>query len=806
MIKNYIKTAWRNLWKNKIFSALNIVGLAVGMAACIVIMLFVFYENSFDNFHTKNIYRLNEVQTFPGMAAQKVGLSMPAMAPTLKLEFPQVKNYTRAKWRNKYPLTHNNKRLFLEQALAVDSTFLQLFDFALLSGDRKSALIKPNSIILTETTAKKIFGNTNVVGKTITHYGENKGDTVNFAITGVLKDVPENSHMQFEALYSLSTDYKPGDLMGHWGSNWIVTYVEFAPGTDVKALENKLPAYMTKYANRPENDINKYYKLFFIPLKAVHGGASDIGLDHINFHKFDQKSTNLFAVIAFIVLAIACINFMNLSTARSGERAKEVGVRKSIGAERHELALQFLGETVLLALIALAIALVLVWVSLPYINQLSDRELSLNFFHNPMQAVAIVAFTILVGLVSGIYPAIYLSSFQPVKVLKGAIETGKNKGNFRNILVIGQFTSAVFLMIATIFVVKQLHFMQNQDPGFTRDQIVTVPLDGNTDDKYDLIKQELMANASIKDVTASQDVLGSHMDQTGATFRPSNGPAKDLGLTRLIVDHNYLSLFNIKMLEGHNFSNQRNTNGGEYIINEQLAHELLKDLPKNTPMSALIGQRFGMDSLGTITGICKNFNFNSLHYKIETLFINYRRDWGFSQLSVKINGNQASETLAFIKSVWDKNFPDRPFEYQFLDDHFNDVYKADNQVSKIVGILAGLAIMISCLGLFGLASYSAEQRIKEIGVRKVLGASVQNIVLLLSGHFVKLVLIANLLAWPLAWYAMHTWLEGFAYRIDIHLSVFVLTAALSIFIALITISFQSVKAAIANPVKSLRSE
>jgi putative ABC transport system permease protein len=804
MIKNYIKTAWRNLWKNKVFSALNITGLAVGMAACIVIMLFVFYEKSFDNFHAKNVYRINEVQTFPGMAAQKVGLSMSPMGPTLKHEFPQVKNSTRVRWRNKYPLTYNNKKIYLEQAFTVDSTFLQMFDFALLSGNPKSALEKPNSIMLTESTAKRIFGSTNVVGKTITHYGDGKGDTITFAVTGILKDVPRNSQMQFEALYSLSSDFKLADLAGKWGGNWLDTYLELAPGTDVKTFESKLPAYMVKYSNRP--DINKYYQLFLLPLKAIHAGASDIGLDYINFRKFDQKSTNLFAIIALIVLAIACINFMNLSTARSAERAKEVGVRKSIGAGRYELAMQFLGETVMLALIAMVIALILVWTSLPYINQLSDRELSLNFLQNPLQAVAIIGFTIVVGIISGIYPAIYLSSFQPIKVLKGSIETGKNKGTFRNILVVGQFTGAVFLMIATVFVVKQLHFMQKQDPGFTREQIVTVPLSGNTDAKYDLIKQQLLSSSLIKDVTAAQDILGSHLDQTGVAFRPSNGPAKELGLTQLVVDHNYLKLFNIKVVEGSDFSKEGSASGHEYIVNEQLAHVLLKDMPKNAPMSALIGQHFGHDSSDVITGIAKNFNFNSLHYKVETMFMINQHNWGFRQLSVKINGSRSSEAVAFIKSVWDKNFPDRPFEYQFLDDHFNEVYKADNQVSKIVGILAGLAIMISCLGLFGLASYAAEQRVKEIGVRKVLGASVQNIVLLLSGHFVKLVLIANLLAWPLAWYAMNKWLQSFAYRIDIKLSVFVLTAMLSLFIALITISFQSVKAAITNPVKSLRSE
>jgi putative ABC transport system permease protein len=800
MIRNYIKTAWRNLWKNKVFSALNISGLAVGMAACIVIMLFVFFEKSFDNFHTKNIYRLNEVQSFPGMvSSQKVGLSMYPMGPTLKNEFPQIKNFTRVKWHEKYQLTYQDKRMFIPQAYAVDSTFLQMFDFKLVTGDRKTALEKPNSIILTQTTAKKIFGDVDPIGKTVTHYG---GDTSTFAVTGIVQDVPKNSQMQFDCLYSFRTDYRP--WMNGWGGNWLDTYVEFAPGTDVAKLESKLPAYMLKYSNRP--DIIKFYKLFFLNLKDVHANATDIGLDYINYQKFDKKSTNLFAIIALIVLVIACVNFMNLSTARSAERAKEVGVRKSIGAGRFELAIQFLGETILLSLIAMSIGLVLVWLTLPYVNNLSGRSLSLNFINDPALGIIIIGFTVLVGVVSGIYPAIYLSSFKPIKVLKGSSDGGKNKGTFRNVLVVGQFTSAVFLMIATIFVVKQLHFMQQQDPGFTRDQMVTVPLAGNTDAKYEVIKQQLLVNSLITGVTAAQDVLGSHLDQTGVSYRPTNGPKKDLALTQLVVDNNYLTLFNIKLLEGKNFSSEKSANGKEYIINEALAHELLKEQPKNKPLASLIGQHFGNDSLGVITGISKNFNFNSLHYKVETMFLFNQKEWGFRFLTVKINGSKTADALAFIKNVWTSNFPDRPFEYQFLDDHFNEVYKADTQVSKIVSILAGLAIIISCLGLFGLASYSAEKRIKEIGVRKVLGASVQNIVLLLSSHFVKLVLIANLLAWPLAWFAMHKWLQGFAYRIDIKLSVFVLTAILSIFIALITISFQSIKAAIANPVKSLRSE
>jgi putative ABC transport system permease protein len=801
MIRNYIKIAWRSLWKNKVFSAINIIGLAVGMAACIVIMLFVFYEKSFDNFQTKNVYRLNEIQSFPGMvSSQKVGLSMFPMGPTLKNEFPQVKNFTRVSLRDKFQVTYQDKKIFLPQAFAVDSTFLQIFDFQLISGDRKTALQKPNSVILTQETAKKLFGNENPIGKTIIHRSD---DTISFAVTGVMKDVPKNSQLQFDCVFSFSSIYKP--WMVNWGGNWLETYLELAPGTNTAEFEKKLPAYLTKYAVG-QNDITKYYTLFLLPFKDVHANASDIGLDYLNFQKFDKKSTNLFAIIAIIVLIIACINFMNLSTARSAERAKEVGVRKSIGARRFELAIQFLGETILLSLIALVLASVLVMLALPYINNLSGRDIGLPLLNNPGLIVIIIGFTVLVGIVSGIYPAVYLSSFQPVKVLKGSLETGKNKATFRNALVILQFSIAVFLMIATVFVVKQIRFMQHRDPGFDRDQIVTIPLDDVSSRKYDVLKQQLSQSSLIAGVTGAQDVLGSHLDQTSVNFNPGNGPKKQLALTQLVVDNNYLTLYKIKLAEGKNFSTEKSQIGKQYIINESLAKELLKDQPKITPMSWLLGKNFGHDSLGTITGIAKDFNFNSLQYKIETMFMVNHPNWGMSQMSVKINGGRVSEALAFIKATWAANLTDYPFEYQFLDDHFNDIYKADIQVSKIVGILAVLSIIISCLGLFGLASYSAEKRVKEIGVRKVLGASVKNIVLLLSGHFVKLVLFANLIAWPLAWYSMHKWVEDYAYRIDINIGVFVLIATLSILIAMFTISFQSVKAALANPVKSLRSE
>ena len=799
MFKNYFKIAFRNLWKNKIYSAINVVGLSIGMAVCMLILLFVFYETSFDDFHSKNIYRLNEVQKFEGMvASQKVALSMFPMGPTLKDEFPEIKNFTRINWRQKMPLTYNEKKVFFPQLLFVDSTFLEIFDFKLIRGNRKTVLEKPNSVVLTQSAVAKLFGGEDPVGKTVSHFGN---DTTTFTVTGILENTPSNSQLQFDGLFSFNTIYRP-DWMNMWGGNWLNTYFELAPGTSVQVLEKKFPAYLKKYMSN--NDNWKNYELFLLPIRDVHANASDIGLDYLNFKKFDKKFTRLFSIIALIVLVIACVNFMNLSTARSSDRAKEVGIRKSIGAQRGELILQFIGETILLALIALLIAILIVQLLLPFVNKLSDRELSFPLFSDPTLMAVVLLGTICVGLISGLYPAFYLSAFHPITVLKGSVHTGKNKSTIRNILVVGQFASAIFLMIATIFVIRQLRYMQSRNPGFDREQVVTIRLDGTTYKKYDVLKQDLLANSMISGVTGAQDQLGSHLDQSGIEFK-DEGPLRELTSTRLIVDPDYLKLYNIPIAAGRNFSSEESANGKEYIINEALAKELLKERP-GANQSTLLGKRFGFDSLGRIVGIAKDFNFNSLHFKIETMFLFNQKNWGYSTVSVKINGNNTKAALEYIEATWRKINGDHPFEYMFLDEHFASVYRSDTQVSKVIGVLATIAIIISCLGLFGLASFAAEKRVKEVGIRKVLGASVQNITSLLSRDFLKLVLIANFIAWPVAWLALNRWLQDFAYRISISWWIFVLTGIVAILIALFTISFQAIKAAVSNPVKSLRTE
>lgn len=803
MIRNYLKIAWRNLLKNKTFSIINIAGLAIGMAACIVIMLFVFYEKSVDSIHKKNIYRLCEVQKWEGMLApQQVALSMYPMASALKKDFPEVKNFVRIVTRDNIDFNHSEKRIFAPKVFWVDSTFFNIFDFQLEKGDRRTALEDRGSLILSKDMAKRLFGNEEPVGKIVKQM---IGDTVPYKVTGVI-DVPENSHLKFDALISLNTAYNPR-WEQNWGGNWLVTYLDLAPHTDQAKMEKKFPAFLKKYM--ANGDQWKGYELFLQPLADVHAGSTQITHDYLNFQKFDRRYTYIFSAIALIILIIACINFMNLSTARSSERAREVGIRKAVGAHRFQLAWQFISESVMLSLIALIIGVALVKTALPWIAQFSDRPLTLPLFSHIPQLLLILGGTILVGILAGLYPAAYLSSFEPVKVLKGSAQTGRNKGLMRNVLVVAQFSGAVFLIIATLFALKQLRFMQTKDRGFNGEQVLLLGLDSETNGKYETMKQQLLNSSLITSVTASQQRLGNNLHQSGFNYH-GNGPVRNLALSHVVVDPDYLRTYKIRLIAGSDFSADKAQNAREYIVNESLAKKLLQeDSSSNAPLTSVIGKMFGfggMDSTGRIIGIAKDFNFNTLHHKIETLAMFSQRDWGFSEMSIKINGDKAQQAIAEIEKVWNANVSGHPFTYTFLDQHFSSIYRADQQVSRIVGILAMLAIVISCLGLFGLASFAAERRIREIGIRKVLGATVENIVTMLSKDFVKLVLLANIIAWPLAFFGVRRWLQDFAYHIDISWWIFLVAGVAAILIALLTVSYQAVKAGLSNPVKSLRTE
>ena len=644
MIKNYLKIAWRNLWKHKGYSLLNILGLATGMTACIVIMLFVFYEKSFDNIHKKNVYRLNEVQKFPGMVApQNVALSMFPMGPTLKNEFPEVLNFTRVRTMNKVKLRVDDKKFSIPSGYFVDSTFLQVFDFKLVKGDRNQVLQKPNSVVLSEESAAKIFGNVDALGKIITVYG---GDTTRFTVTGILENVPKTSHLQFDGLFSFNTIIQP-DNIENWGRNWLVTYLELSKNANVASIEKRFPDYLKRHM---KEDGWKYYQLFLQSLKDVHANSMDITHDYQNYQKFDKTYTYIFSFVAIIVLLIACINFMNLSTARSAGRAKEIGIRKASGSGRFQLGMQFLGESVMLCFFSLILAILFVEMLLPYVNELSQRELKFSFFTNPLLIISLVLGTILVGIISGLYPAAYLSSFNATTVLKGAMQNGRKKLTFRNVLVVGQFAGAIFLMIATVLTVRQLNYMQKANIGFDREQVVTIPLGVQSGKNFDAIKDELLSKSNITAVTGSQQKLGNNLHQSGVRFH-GDGPVREMASSQVVVDPDYLTLYKIKLVAGRNFSKANaSDNGNAYIVNETLARELLKDTP-GKPLDYLVGKNFGfggMDSAGVIVGVCKDFNFNSLHHKIETLCILDKSDWGYAEMSVRISSDKAKEAIAEI--------------------------------------------------------------------------------------------------------------------------------------------------------------
>ena len=795
MFNNYIKIAFRNLVNHKVYTSINILGFAVGLAACLLIYQFISYEFSFDRFHSKGeqIYRLNEIQSFGGIEPQHVALSMYPMGPTMKDDFPEVINFTRVA-TGPTLLQYQETRIMLDEAIRVDPAFFEMFDFQLIYGDRNTLLNKTNSAVLTESSALKLFNSTDVIGKTV--LVRDKA----FEVTGIMQNVPQNSHLQFDVIYNFEPE-NDELWMDNWGGNWLVTYLQLAPNADVNALNSKFKPYLERHIGPGATD---YYELYLQQLFDVHLGSANVTHDYRNWKKFDRTYNYIFGILAIFVLAIASINFMNLSTARAANRAKEVGIRKTIGAFRSQLIRQFLGESLIFSLISLCLAVAIAELCLPQLNSIIDRELTISVLTKPDLMASLLAVTVLAGLLSGIYPAIFLSSFKPVKVLKGSAgvnitDTGK-QSPLRNILVVSQFTIAIVFIIGTILTIQQLNFMRAKNPGFNREQVLLIDMNTTANKKYDVLKREFRNLGGVKDVTGSMQRLGNNIHQMGiriATVDSLTG----MSPSQLSVDYNYLSFYEIELAEGRAFSEEYSTERqSAFIINETLAEKLGWDSPLGK--SLRLG---GDDSLGTIIGVVKDFNFNSMHHKIESLVLNVR-DWGYSEMSVKVLPENMTETIAALQQKWNRIVPDHPFQYSFLDEHFEQLYRSDKQVTEIVGIIAALAIFIACLGLFGLSTIITKQRTKEISIRKVLGASVPSLCLMLSKHFVLLTGIANLIAWPLAYVILSRWLENFAYRVEINWWIFAIAGTAVLVISLITVSWQAIKAALANPVKSLRYE
>ena len=798
MIRNYLAIALRNIRQNPLYTLINMFSLAIGLAACLVIYLFITDERGFDSFHLKkaSIYRLDETQNFSGTNVQKVALSMPGMGPNMVLDYPEVEVYARFWNRGKQLLKIGEKQFLIENVAAVDSTFLEIFDFELLSGDRQTALDEPWTILLTEKTAQKYFKEpATALGASITIRDKE------YKITGVLKDVPENSHLKFEALTSMATIMSEDkEFNTRWGSNYVNTYLILKPNADIKALEEKFPDFMVRHTG--DKDINKYYTLFLQPLDQVHLGSTDVEHDYNNYRKFNGSYLQVFTIVGAFILLIASVNFMNLTTARASHRWKEIGVRSSVGARKTQLFGQFIFESALLAVFALLLAAFLDALFIPILNQLIGRQLSLvSFLATPWKLSVLIGITVTLGLLAGIYPSFYMTSFKMSTILKGGGKSDR-KSLVRSSLVVIQFGLALAMIVSTLIVVQQLRFMQHTDLGFNKDQMMLIDMNREVNQKFVTLKEELAKSRFVQGVTASGQRIGNNFHQWGFKVKADTGIV-DITPSNVNVDYDYLKVYGIKIKEGRSFSKDNKMDAGfAFIINESFAKELAL---KETVGTQAGHNWYKNDSLGTIIGVVEDFNFNSLHHKINTLSMVVHPDWGYDELSVKIDGANMQQAIAEVKEIWEKNVS-YPFTYEFLDGHFDNLYRSDQQMSAVVTIMAALAILISCMGLFGLVTITTAKRIKEIGIRKTLGASEFQITALLSRNFMFLILLSFILVSPVTYWMLSSWLNFFAYHIEINPLLFLLGGIIALLIALITISYHTIKSARANPVQALRYE
>ena len=807
MLKNYLKTALRNLWKNKGFSAINIIGLATGIATCLVILLYVLDELSYDKYNTNadNIYRIDEQVQFGDNHYD--GTQVPAlMGPVFAKTFPQIQHATRMRrWWSGLNIKRNGEKVREDRTVFADSTLFEVFTLPFIDGDPKTALKSPHSLVITESTAKKYFNTNHAVGKTL-----DANDNV-YKITGVIKDIPQQSHFNFDFFGSLSED--EGSNNDNWLSNNYETYVALQPGIDInsvtaqfnKTFEGFAAPIMKSIINLNIEDFKKgggYIKVSLMPLTQIH----------LHSNKGDELGINgniqyvyIFSAIAIFILLIACVNFMNLSTARSANRAKEVGVRKVLGSLRKNLIGQFLTESLLISFISFIIAIGLAFLMLRLFNSLAQKQMSAFALFSPAMLAAIFLLMVIVGLLAGSYPAFYLSGFQPIDVLKGRLAKGFKGSFLRNSLVVFQFFISIVLMIGTAVIYNQLSYIRHKDVGFAKDQVLVIRETGALGAQAQAFKKELMRLPGVKSSTFTGYLPVNGWRNNDAIF-----PTTDLDIKKAIsaqqweIDEDYIPTLQMTMKLGRNFSKQYPSDSGAVIINEAAE----KFLAGKDPLTSKL---YRIDDIKTkkiipfnIVGVVKNFNFSTLKEEVTPLMLYLRKNTG--SLALRVSTQDIPGLIAQIKNKWKAMVPAQPVSYSFMDDDFNKQYEGDERTGQISVSFSVLAILIACLGLFGLVTYAAEQRIKEIGIRKVLGANIPNIINMLSKDFVKLVLISVVIACPVAWWVMTKWLQDFAYRVQMSWWLFAMAIVISLLIAIVTVSVQAIKAAMANPVKSLRSE
>lgn len=808
MVKNYIKIAVRNMLRFKFISFVNLFGLTVGITCCLLITLYITNELSYDKYNknAENIYRVE--RTFlneeTGALSLELGAVAPPFAPLLKNDFKDIKYITSVFPEGTTSVRYNDKIFNESDTYFIDENFAKIFDVKVIKGNAAKALTEPFSVMLSEEIAKKYFGNEDPIDKVL-----RMDQQFSCKVTGVYKALPANAHLHPQIMLSFNTlkdsaVYGEKQLQTRWDNNSFFVYMLLPPSYDFKKLEAQLPAFLNRHIGNNSDPKHKTSNWTSLSLRKL----TDI---HLHSHKDseieengDIKRVYIFSAIALFILLIACINYMNLSTARSALRAKEIGIRKVAGAGKPELILQFLSESVLFCIIATSLSFILTWAALPSLNSLSGQAFSMQNLFTPVILIPLMIMPFVVGILSGLYPAVFMSSFKPARVLKGLVKVGKGGVSMRKVLVVAQFSISIILIISTAVVFQQLQYMQNKSLGFNKDQIITINNNSGLDNTYEAFKTALLSNAAIQKVARSSRIpSGRLLDSQGSQIEISDSMAPTKADIKYVrADQDFVPAYKVKIVAGRNFSTAYGTDSASYIINESAVKAL--GLPTS---EAAIGKRFSYgDRKGQIIGVANDFNFESLHQRIIPLVF-YMADGlnNYGRISIKVSGNMTA-ALAHVQATWKQYLPEVPFEYSFLDDRFANLYKSEKQQQSIFTIFSCIAIFIACLGLFGLSAFTITQRVKEIGIRKVLGASVSSIVQLISKDFLLLVAVAAVIAFPLAWYAMYQWLQDFAYRVSVSLWVFAAAAIIAVVIAFVTISIQAIKAAVANPVKSLRNE
>ena len=803
MFKSYLKQTWRSITKNKTYSFLNIIGLSAGLTCFVFIALWVSDEVSYDKFNTNydRIVRLvSTAKTETGISESAV--SGAPMAKALKDDYAEVENTVRLRMREEI-VTHKDQQVLQPGILLTDPSFFDVFSYDITSGDAATALSEPYSIILTESTAKKYFGDADPIGQTLLlNMYDSTGYGASFKITGVMPDPPKNAHFTFNMLASFKTiEVADPDILtvDGWGDGSYYTYLLLKKGVDHKAFSKKITHFYGKYIGDLFNIWKLIYSYKLQPLSDIHLRSN---LQYEIGPTGNITQVYIFSTIGVFILLLAAINYTNLATARAAGKAKEVGIKKVVGAGKKQLILQYLSESVLMAIIALLLSFLFSFLLQPFFSDVTGKDLSL--FSSPLLLIFLLGVTIFLGVLSGLYPAMILSAFKPAVVLKGSFKSSDKGILLRRTLVVSQFVITIILISGIIIIYSQMSFIKHKDLGFNKDALIFLRVHGNTDvvKGYDAFKNELKSNTLVSGVTTSNSMIGGGLSSGGSETIDNNGAPLQVNTSRLRVDADYFDVYGIKLLAGKGFSSNAPKDSTRQVILNKMA--VKKFGWKNNETA--IGKPFKMGGQkGIVVGVTNDFHYNSLQQAIEPLAI-YALDGHFSRITLKVDIKKAGKAIALIESTWKKHFSSPLFDYDFLSQQIKEQYQAEERFSKIFLYFSILSLLIACLGLYGLISYTIFQKTKEIGIRKILGATANGIAAMLSGNFLKLVLVACFISIPVAWYIMNMWLQDFAYRINLSWWMFGAAGVLVLVIALITISFQAIKAAIANPVRSLRTE